>query len=86
MVNKSDNISFFKMIFSVVNSFRECFLNRNLCKKRALTTENTESTEVFLMVFLSALCDLCGKKPLRNSLLAGHIINRSNGYSGLSIW
>jgi len=48
--------------------FRECFLGRNLYKKRALTThlpwravpgENTESTEVFLRVFLG---DLCGKK------------------------
>jgi len=35
-------------------------------KKRAITTENTESTEAFFKVILRALC---GKKLFRNSLL-----------------
>jgi prevent-host-death family protein len=40
-----------------------------LRKKRALTTENTESTEAFFKDFLRALCDLCGKKVFKKQSL-----------------
>jgi len=47
---------------------RECFLSPNSGKKRALTTENTESTEVFLRFFSVIFVISVVEKPLRNSL------------------
>jgi len=49
-------------------AFRERFLSPNFYKKRALTTENTESTEIFNRFFSVIFVISVVKNPLRNTL------------------
>jgi len=49
-------------------SSKERFLSPNFYKKRALTTENTESTEIFNRFFSMIFVISVVKNPLRNTL------------------